>query len=52
MKVIGRGRMGTTRHPADVDAYYAIKDPEYDVIMGGAPGWGATTGWVPEPSDQ
>ena len=39
-------------HAEDVDAYYAIKDPVCDIIMGGAEGWAATTGWVPEPSDQ
>lgn len=39
-------------HADDVEAYYAIKDPVSDVIMGGAEGWAATTGWVPGPSDQ
>ena len=39
-------------HADDVEAYYAIKDPVCDVIMGGAEGWAATTGWVPGPSDR
>jgi GrpB-like predicted nucleotidyltransferase (UPF0157 family) len=39
-------------HADDVDAYYAIKDPVCDIIMGGAEDWAATTGWVPGPSDQ
>jgi GrpB-like predicted nucleotidyltransferase (UPF0157 family) len=39
-------------HADDVEAYYAIKDPVCDVIMGGAEDWAATTGWVPGPSDQ
>lgn len=39
-------------HADDVEAYYAIKDPVCDVIMGGAEGWAAATGWVPGPSDQ
>ena len=39
-------------HTHDVDAYYAIKDPVGDVIMGGAEDWAATRGWVPGPSDQ
>jgi GrpB-like predicted nucleotidyltransferase (UPF0157 family) len=39
-------------HADDVETYYAIKDPVCDVIMGGAEGWAAATGWVPGPSDQ
>jgi GrpB-like predicted nucleotidyltransferase (UPF0157 family) len=39
-------------HADDVDAYYAIKDPVCDIIMGGAEEWAATTGWAPGPSDQ
>jgi GrpB-like predicted nucleotidyltransferase (UPF0157 family) len=39
-------------HADDVEAYYAIKDPVCDVIMGGAENWAATTGWVPGPSDR
>ncbi len=33
-------------HPEDdMDAYYDIKDPVCDIIMGGAEAWAATTGW-------
>ena len=39
-------------HADDVDAYYAIKDPVCDIIMGGAEDWAAATGWVPGPSGQ
>jgi GrpB-like predicted nucleotidyltransferase (UPF0157 family) len=39
-------------HANDVEAYYAIKDPVCDVIIGGAEDWAATAGWVPGPSDQ
>jgi len=39
-------------HSDDVEAYYAIKDPVCDIIMGGAEDWAATTGWVPGPSGQ
>ncbi|MCU1387373.1 MAG: hypothetical protein JWL72_711 [Ilumatobacteraceae bacterium] len=33
--------------PDDVDAYYAVKDPVFDVIMAGAEDWAAATGWCP-----
>jgi hypothetical protein len=39
-------------HAGDVEAYYAIKDPVCDVIMGGAEAWAANVGWAPGPSDQ
>ena len=35
----------------DVDAYYAIKDPMFDIIMEGAYAWATTTAWSPGPSD-
>jgi hypothetical protein len=35
----------------DVDAYYAVKDPVFDVIMVAAREWAATFGWSPGPSD-
>ncbi len=35
----------------DVDAFYAVKDPVFDIIMAGAEEWAATTGWHPGPSD-
>lgn len=31
--------------PGDVDAYYAIKDPVFDVLMEGAREWAERTGW-------
>ena len=33
------------------DAYYAVKDPVCDIIIGGAEAWAATTGWKFGPSD-
>ena len=33
------------RFPTDVDAYYDIKDPVFDVIMAGANDWAAASGW-------
>lgn len=39
-------------HPEDdMDAYYDIKDPVCDIIMGGAETWAAATGWVLGESD-
>ncbi|MFN8485802.1 MAG: GrpB family protein [Anaerolineae bacterium] len=38
-------------HPDDVAAYYDVKDPVCDIIMGGAADWVAATSWEPEPSD-
>ena len=38
-------------HPADVDAYYAVKDPICDIILAGAEAWAAAGGWQPGPSD-
>jgi GrpB-like predicted nucleotidyltransferase (UPF0157 family) len=35
----------------DVEAYYDVKDPVFDIIMAGAEDWAATTGWTPGPSD-
>ncbi len=39
------------RFPDDVDAYYDIKDPVFDIIMAGAEDWADRTGWVPPPGD-
>jgi GrpB-like predicted nucleotidyltransferase (UPF0157 family) len=39
------------RFPDDVESYFDIKDPAFDLIMVGAEGWAATTGWQPPPSD-
>ena len=39
-------------HPEDdMDAYYDIKDPVCDIIMGGAETWAAATAWALEESD-
>jgi GrpB-like predicted nucleotidyltransferase (UPF0157 family) len=37
--------------PNDVDAYYDIKDPAFDLFMSGAWEWAEFVGWQPEPSD-
>ena len=38
-------------HPEDADAYYDVKDPVFDIIMGGAEDWVTYTNWQPGPSD-
>lgn len=38
-------------HANDADAYYAVKDPVCDVIIGGAEEWVERIGWAPGPSD-
>ncbi len=38
-------------HPNDMDAYYDIKDPVCDIILGAAEAWAASIGWVAGPSD-
>jgi GrpB-like predicted nucleotidyltransferase (UPF0157 family) len=38
-------------HSQDEDAYYDIKDPACDLIMGGAEVWAAATRWEPGPTD-
>jgi GrpB-like predicted nucleotidyltransferase (UPF0157 family) len=40
-----------TRFSDDVDAYYAVKDPVFDLIMAGAEDWARSTGWRVPPSD-
>jgi GrpB-like predicted nucleotidyltransferase (UPF0157 family) len=35
----------------DIDAFYAVKDPVFDIIMAGADEWAAATAWRPGPSD-
>jgi len=35
----------------DVEAYYDVKDPVFDIVMAGAEAWAARTGWSPSPSD-
>ena len=34
-------------HAEDVDAYYDIKDPVYDLIWDAAKDWARNTGWDP-----
>lgn len=39
-------------HPEqDMEAYYDIKDPVCDIIIGGAEAWATSTKWQPGPSD-
>jgi GrpB-like predicted nucleotidyltransferase (UPF0157 family) len=38
-------------HPNNIDAYYDVKDPVCDIIIGGAEEWAAVTHWEPGPSD-
>jgi GrpB-like predicted nucleotidyltransferase (UPF0157 family) len=37
--------------PNDVEAYYDIKDPVFDVIMAGAEDWAQFANWQPGPTD-
>ena len=37
--------------PGDPDAYYAIKDPVFDLIMTGAEAWAQTSRWTAPSSD-
>jgi GrpB-like predicted nucleotidyltransferase (UPF0157 family) len=37
--------------PNDVDSYYAVKDPVFDLIMTAANDWSARTLWLPPPGD-
>ena len=36
------------RHAEDVEAYYDIKDPVYDLIWDAAQEWAKQTHWQPE----
>ena len=36
------------RHGGDMDAYYAIKDPIYDLVWEAAQEWAQHSGWQPE----
>lgn len=38
-------------HPYDVEAYYDVKDPVFDIILAGAEHWATATNYVPGPSD-
>jgi GrpB-like predicted nucleotidyltransferase (UPF0157 family) len=45
-------KMALAKHNAeDVDAYYDVKDPVCDIIMGGAQAWEIQTGWEPGLTD-
>jgi len=37
--------------PNDPDAYYAIKDPTFDILMAGATEWATATNWREPVSD-
>jgi GrpB-like predicted nucleotidyltransferase (UPF0157 family) len=39
------------RFPEDIDSYYDIKDPVFDVIMSGGFEWADVTGWKQSPTD-
>lgn len=39
------------RFPLDVEAYYDIKDPVFDLLMAGAEAWAAQTSWREPASD-
>ncbi|SRR6266851_3657320 len=39
------------RHPEDIDAYYAIKDPVCDLIVAAAERWAQEQSWSVPPSD-
>ncbi len=38
-------------HPDDIEAYYDVKDPVFDLLMAGAEDWARYTGWRQPPSD-
>jgi GrpB-like predicted nucleotidyltransferase (UPF0157 family) len=38
-------------HPDDVEAYYDVKDPVFDIILAGAEHWATATGYMPGSSD-
>jgi len=44
-------RQLATHFPDDVEAYYAVKDPTFDLLMVGADEWARSTAWEPPPSD-
>jgi len=37
--------------PDDIDAYYDVKDPVFDIIMNGAERWAELVNWKPESTD-
>jgi GrpB-like predicted nucleotidyltransferase (UPF0157 family) len=40
-----------SRFPDDLDAYYAIKDPVFDLLMAGANEWAERVSWTEPPGD-
>lgn len=45
-------KRGLAHHfPTDVDAYYDIKDPVFDILMAGAEAWARSTNWTLPPPD-
>ena len=49
---VGETKSALARHVGgDVDAYYDIKDPAYDILMASATLWALAEGWSPPPSD-
>ena len=48
----GRVKQELARYfPEDVEAYYDIKDPVFDVLMSGARDWETITDWTPPQTD-
>lgn len=49
----GQVKAGLIKHHPedDMEAYYDIKDPVCDIIMGGAENWAEATEWTPGKSD-
>lgn len=48
-----RAKLALARlHPDDVEAYYDVKDPIFDIILAGAEHWVVATGYQPGPSDR
>lgn len=48
----GEVKRQLARHlPDDVDAYYDIKDPVFDILMAGAERWATATEWAIPPGD-
>ena len=48
----GQVKMALVAHKLDdMDAYYDVKDPVCDIIIGGAEAWAAATGWKQGQSD-
>jgi GrpB-like predicted nucleotidyltransferase (UPF0157 family) len=49
---VGETKRALARHVGDdVEAYYDIKDPAYDILMASATLWALAEGWSPAPSD-